>query len=630
VGLSKCSPRLARTVPRVLDERIVSSATQELPRERVETEPAPSPEAPVYHWLQNWWPISPVSYLDTTRPNHHCLAGRDLVVWRDGAGAWSVMSDACPHRLAPLSQGRLVGGRLVCSYHGWAFNAQGGCTAIPQMPQPGANAGALAKACGVSYPVRQVDGVLWVWLDNSPEGVAKSALSEPYVAPEASGSAFEWVMNEVPNDFPCGIEQGMDPTHANFLHVGIGMFKSENVIPMPPTTIPLVDPHTGFVWFHSGYEKKNEGMRAIREFKPPFYVRARYTQERGGKTSTISLNTMTVPVRPGWMRTWFKLAFAPNPREEEYGGGGVPTSSASTPARTHEPAALTATSSAHSSGADAGHNGSSSQGAAAAAATTTALATTSHTTQALVPTTSDEQPKEKPKQGGGAAAGIFKLLGKLPHWVSLNMELLDQDTVMMHIQGRLMARQGLTPRDYRLLAPGADAGVAGVNRWLRQAGYPASLWGALPASSPHAAAAATSNGGTNGAGSAAASGSAGAFLAGEQLPLERLLDTRERHVKHCAVCREGLVLVTNACYAATAVAALAAAYTLCLAAVAQVVKGSVAAGGAPLAWAAVGAVVLGLAAYKLWGFRTARFISGLPAWRRKGGLSLIPASIKAM
>lgn len=43
-------------------------------------------------------------------------------------GAWA---DRCPHRLAPLSAGCLVGDELQCGYHGWRFGTDGRCRAIP-------------------------------------------------------------------------------------------------------------------------------------------------------------------------------------------------------------------------------------------------------------------------------------------------------------------------------------------------------------------------------------------------------------------------------------------------------------------------------------------------------------------
>ena len=43
--------------------------------------------------------------------------------------------DACPHRLAPLSEGRVDRdtNTLECAYHGWAFEPQGTCKRIPQL-----------------------------------------------------------------------------------------------------------------------------------------------------------------------------------------------------------------------------------------------------------------------------------------------------------------------------------------------------------------------------------------------------------------------------------------------------------------------------------------------------------------
>jgi phenylpropionate dioxygenase-like ring-hydroxylating dioxygenase large terminal subunit len=36
-------------------------------------------------------------------------------------------------RLAKLSEGQLVDGKLECLYHGWQFDGQGKCVKIPQV-----------------------------------------------------------------------------------------------------------------------------------------------------------------------------------------------------------------------------------------------------------------------------------------------------------------------------------------------------------------------------------------------------------------------------------------------------------------------------------------------------------------
>lgn len=44
------------------------------------------------------------------------MKGKDLVLWRDGGGTWRAFEDACPHRLVPLSEGRIEkDGTLLCA-----------------------------------------------------------------------------------------------------------------------------------------------------------------------------------------------------------------------------------------------------------------------------------------------------------------------------------------------------------------------------------------------------------------------------------------------------------------------------------------------------------------------------------
>ncbi len=54
------------------------------------------------------------------------LAGRAYVLFRDAQGRPAALADACPHRFAPLSAGRVTPeGQLECPYHGWRFDADG-------------------------------------------------------------------------------------------------------------------------------------------------------------------------------------------------------------------------------------------------------------------------------------------------------------------------------------------------------------------------------------------------------------------------------------------------------------------------------------------------------------------------
>ena len=37
----------------------------------------------------------------------HQMLGKDLVIWRNGDGTWATFEDRCPHRAAPLTEGRV-------------------------------------------------------------------------------------------------------------------------------------------------------------------------------------------------------------------------------------------------------------------------------------------------------------------------------------------------------------------------------------------------------------------------------------------------------------------------------------------------------------------------------------------
>jgi phenylpropionate dioxygenase-like ring-hydroxylating dioxygenase large terminal subunit len=81
-----------------------------------------------------WLPIAVTSTIDESYPMEIEVAGEKYVIWRNKQPAaqnteqgWSVMRNICPHRLAPLSEGRIDGqtGCLECPYHGWQFNSTG-------------------------------------------------------------------------------------------------------------------------------------------------------------------------------------------------------------------------------------------------------------------------------------------------------------------------------------------------------------------------------------------------------------------------------------------------------------------------------------------------------------------------
>ena len=109
--------------------------------------------------LRNQWYAIETSAAVGRRPIGRKRLGRPLVLWRAPDGAVRVAFDACPHRGAALSRGRLRDGCLECPYHGLRFDGDGACTAIPCLPdhtpEPGLHLHLL--------PVREERGLIWLW-----------------------------------------------------------------------------------------------------------------------------------------------------------------------------------------------------------------------------------------------------------------------------------------------------------------------------------------------------------------------------------------------------------------------------------------------------------------------------------
>jgi phenylpropionate dioxygenase-like ring-hydroxylating dioxygenase large terminal subunit len=150
------------------------------------------------------------------RPGHmrrEMLLGEPVLLGRMRDGQAFAMRDICPHRGVPLSAGKILAENTVeCPYHGWRFRRDGVCGAIPSLvegqdldPQ---------KIRVRHYPVREQDGLLWVYVAAKNE----APKSEPPRPPIDSATP-RWTENQT---FPCDIDHAviglMDPAHGPYVH----------------------------------------------------------------------------------------------------------------------------------------------------------------------------------------------------------------------------------------------------------------------------------------------------------------------------------------------------------------------------------------------------------------------------
>lgn len=88
------------------------------------------------------------------------IDGRDLAIWRGASGQVHAWGDRCPHRGMRLSHGFVRGESLACIYHGWQYDAKGGCEHIPAHP----DLVPPKTICASTFSCAETDGVIWVAL----------------------------------------------------------------------------------------------------------------------------------------------------------------------------------------------------------------------------------------------------------------------------------------------------------------------------------------------------------------------------------------------------------------------------------------------------------------------------------
>ena len=101
-----------------------------------------------------------VARLDELEPGQPKLveaAGERIVLARVGESVYAC-GDTCAHQGGPLSDGKLVGSRLTCPWHGWMYDVRTGACLMPSRGKP-----------VPSYPVRLDGGDVWITIPQRGE-----------------------------------------------------------------------------------------------------------------------------------------------------------------------------------------------------------------------------------------------------------------------------------------------------------------------------------------------------------------------------------------------------------------------------------------------------------------------------
>ena len=166
----------------------------------------------IAHLRNLWYFALPGATLKRGRMTAKVLLGEPILLARDNQGQPFAIRNICPHRGIPLTHGRFDGTEVECGYHGWRFNGEGRCTAIPSLTDDQKLDVTRIKVR--RYPCREVQGNIWVFFgdENRDPG-------DPPEVPDIGNQRPRLVETQV---FDCEIDHAvvglMDPAHGPYVH----------------------------------------------------------------------------------------------------------------------------------------------------------------------------------------------------------------------------------------------------------------------------------------------------------------------------------------------------------------------------------------------------------------------------
>jgi len=201
----------------------------------------------------------------------------------------AAFADRCPHRLAPLSAGRVEAEELVCGYHGWRFVASGECTAVPALG-PGMPAPRRARAVP-AWGAAERHGLVWI--------APQEPVADLIDLPEEREAGFDTVWLSPTRTTACAgllADNFLDTAHFPFVHAGTIGAGEDTVVPLHRVTPDgdgflvqmeqvVANPEDPLV--ATGEHDLVQRRWSTYVYRPPFMLRLRLEYPDAGAISTI-------------------------------------------------------------------------------------------------------------------------------------------------------------------------------------------------------------------------------------------------------------------------------------------------------------------------------------------------------
>eukprot|EP00897_Mesotaenium_endlicherianum_P005115 jgi/Mesen1/4631/ME000239S03902 len=216
-GLGGPSPKSISKTPKAAAQEVAAPPVASDESETSDLAVGDDSEATI-KWAQNWYPVSPVIDMDPAVPYPF-----EVVFWYSPKEQkWSCVDDRCPHRLAPLSEGRVdpASSTLQCSYHAWSFRSDGSCASIPQLADA-ASALGNKRSCATVLPVQVAQGMLFVWADPATPDLAQSSPLPITPGMDDAGWASVGTFRDLEYGWDTGLENLVDPAHVCVAHSNV-------------------------------------------------------------------------------------------------------------------------------------------------------------------------------------------------------------------------------------------------------------------------------------------------------------------------------------------------------------------------------------------------------------------------
>jgi vanillate O-demethylase monooxygenase subunit len=161
-------------------------------------------------FIRNRWYAAAWDHEISGKPFARKICGEPIVFYRKSDRGIAALEDVCPHRLAPLSKGKISNDCITCGYHGITYDAMGKAVSLP-------GGGSVERWVNVkSYPVVESHRFIWVWIGD-PQLASKTDLPNLWFCSDPAW-AFDGGHYHVKCDYRLILDNLLDLTHETYVH----------------------------------------------------------------------------------------------------------------------------------------------------------------------------------------------------------------------------------------------------------------------------------------------------------------------------------------------------------------------------------------------------------------------------